>query len=93
MEAGLEVYQNNILVWSDDHFGEETTKGVYLIDINTWDHGKDGNVFKPIRWQNMRNGNIIEIIEGKPISIFSHQLPLDFPDAQLQYQISHSIAS
>jgi len=28
MEAGLEVYQNNILVWSDDHFGEETTKAL-----------------------------------------------------------------
>lgn len=23
MEAGFEVYQNNIAVWSDDHFGEE----------------------------------------------------------------------
>lgn len=25
-EAGYEVYQNNIIVWSDDHFGEEAEK-------------------------------------------------------------------
>ncbi len=24
LEAGMEVYQNNIFIWSDDHFGEET---------------------------------------------------------------------
>ncbi len=55
----LDISYNSAFILINN-IGEETTKGVYLIDINTWDNGKDGNVFKPIRWKNMRNGNIIE---------------------------------
>ena len=55
----LDIGYNSVFILINN-IGEETTKGVYLIDINTWDNGKDGNVFKPIRWKNMRNGNLIE---------------------------------
>jgi hypothetical protein len=54
-----DISYNSAFILIND-IGEETTKGVYLIDINSWDNGKNGNLFKPIRWKNIRNGNLIE---------------------------------
>jgi hypothetical protein len=54
-----DIAYNSAFILIND-IGEETTKGVYLIDINSWDNGKNGNLFKPIRWKNIRNGNLIE---------------------------------
>lgn len=34
MEAGFEVYQNNIIIWSDDHFGEEAKKSFEAFGAN-----------------------------------------------------------
>lgn len=66
----LDVKYHSAFILIND-IDEQTTKGVYLLDINSLGPEKE-NVLKPIMWKNIRNGNVIEAyIERYNTGIFN----------------------